>query len=60
MIKFYENICLLFSPRLTSYTSEMITWENFFPVKQDPGRTKEGSHLARMKFFSGNRKIYSL
>ena len=36
--------------------TEAITWENFVPGKRDRSSAKEGSHLARMKFFTCNRK----
>ena len=37
--------------------AEMITWENFIPaIKWDPGNTKEGSCLVRMKLFECNHK----
>ena len=32
--------------------AEAITWENFVPVKQDPGSTKEGPCLTRMNLFA--------
>ena len=37
--------------------AKAIAWENFIPVKRDPGTTKEGSCLLGMKFFKCNRKI---
>ena len=40
--------------------TEAITWENVVPVKRDPGSTKAGSRLARIKLFPCNHrtKIY--
>ena len=32
--------------------AEVIAWENFVPVKQDPGSTKEGPYLTRMNLFA--------
>ena len=37
--------------------AEAITWENFVPVRQDPGCTKEGSRLAGMKRLTCNRRM---
>ena len=37
--------------------AEAITWENFLPVKRDPGSTKKGSRIAGMKLFTCNRKV---
>ena len=40
--------------------AESITWENFGPGKRDLDSTKEGSHLARIKLFTCNRKIWRI
>ena len=37
--------------------AEAITWKDFVPAKRDPGSTKEGSRLARMKLFTCNREM---
>ena len=40
--------------------AEAITSGNFLSAKRDPGSTKEESHLAGMKIFTGNRSTKSL
>ena len=37
--------------------AEAITWGNFILAKQNPGSTKEGSCLARMKLFACNCRM---
>ena len=49
----YILINFLIPPR----QAKAITWENLVPAKQDPGCTKEGSRLARMKRFTCNRRM---
>ena len=42
---------------ITLRRAEVIIWENFVLAKQDPGITKEGSHLAGMKLFTCNPRV---
>ena len=54
---FYGYFLFLIKFFVALRRTETITWENFVPVKRDPGSTKAGSRLARMKLFPCNHRI---